>query len=126
MKVAVICNRKNIKMKEKCDVLIDKLKQNSKIFAEKLDIITDRKKLELRYDVYILITNTIDEVWLCKRKIKNKRKILILTENSSSKFIMCCIEVTKNLLYFKVEFDDILQKIYSIYAENSKLSKNKL
>lgn len=126
MKVAVISNKKNIKIQKKCEFVVDKLKDNNEIYVDKLDIISDIKKLQYKYDVYMLVTNSVNEVLLCKRKIKNRRKILILTENANVKFIMCCIDFTKNLLYLNIDFDIILQKLYSICAENRTLPNNRL
>lgn len=121
MKIAVISNEKSKKIQKKCEFIIERLKEKSEINSEKLDIISDIKKLENEYDVYMLITNSIKEVLLCKRKIKKRRSILILTENANTQFIMRCIDFTKNLLYLNVDFDTILQKLHSICADNCRL-----
>lgn len=114
MKIAVIKNKKNYKILEKSNYIIDKLRGINEFDIDELDIISDIKKIKNEYDVYIVITNSINEILLCKRKIKNIRKVLILTGNTNVNFIIYCIEFTKNLLYINVDFDMILKKLYNL------------
>lgn len=121
MKVVLMFNKDIINIQKKSLFILNKLKGCSNIEVETVESLLELKKIKSDFDVYVLITNSIKEVILCKRKIRNRRKILILTENANANFIMRSIDFTKNLLYLNVAFDVILQKIHSICLENNKL-----
>ena len=118
MKIAVVYNTKDIKVNKKCELFFNKIYGISNVFCKKIDIIDDLENLNIEYDIYVLITNTIYDVMLYKKKNKVYRKTLILTENTNSQFVILCINYTKNLMYFNLDFETIFQKINDIYKEN--------
>lgn len=109
MKIAVI---NNIKKENKVKVLIERLSKDEKKIIK---IINNVNALNINYDVYILITNSIKDVLNIKSIIKSCNKIVIITSNSNTKFVICSIDVTSNLIHLNTDVDKIIEKINNIY-----------
>ncbi|MEG2235430.1 MAG: hypothetical protein RR144_03210 [Clostridia bacterium] len=90
--------------------LVKNIENKFKEYITELSVkITVKDKLNIRNkaDVYIIISSDIEEVQNYSKSIKDKSKILILTENLSSSYIIKSVEITKNICYLKNEIDYI-------------------
>jgi DNA-binding NarL/FixJ family response regulator len=115
MNVLTLYDDTNVEMDEIVQILI---KENDKrinngnsnvnFFMNKIP----RRKINL----YIIFSNDIKEINILKEDsdIKNMEKLLILTSNLNSEFILKCIDITPYIYYVKNKTDDVLEKIIKI------------
>lgn len=122
MRVVIVNKENEIDLAAFSNMIKKGLIDNNLFKEVDVEIIEDINKLKLVYDVYILVVNDIEEFLICSKKIKEANKVLILTKNSNTNFIMSCISYTKNLLYLYVNIDMILKKVITMYSENNKLN----
>ncbi len=116
MKLAIIYDSRDSK-KEKFST---NLKKNLNNGIDVIDLYESERNFIGIYDVYILVIYNVDQLLKCQEKIKEYSKVLVLTDNTDVKFIITCVNYTKNLCYINVEIDTILKKINSIYQKNLK------
>jgi len=69
-------------------------------------------------DIYLILSDNHEEVDGYFRKIKDKNKSIVLTNNISSSNILSLIENTKNVCYMKNDIDILVRKIYNVYIES--------
>lgn len=123
MKLAIIYEVNSLK-KEMFSINL----KNTLIKSKKENIVIDIYKssdvISGKYDVYVLVLHSINELKNCQKKIKEKNKVIVLTDNTNAGFIISCVDYTKNLCYLKVEISTIFSKIHSVY-QNTKNSNNK-
>lgn len=119
MKIAIIYDVNDIKKKKFSINLKETLIKLDKDKLNKEDTTVDMYKssenITCIYDVYILVVYNINELISVQEKIKEANKVLVLTDNTDVKFIIYCVNYTKNLCYLNVDITTILGKIYSIY-----------
>lgn len=119
MKLAIIYDSKdNRKEKFSIDLKnnINKLNNDNIV----IDIYESQSNIRDLYDVYILVIYNIDQLIKCQEKIREYSKVLVLTDNTDAKFIISCVNYTKNLCYLNIEINTILNKIFSIYQNSKK------
>ena len=111
------------------------LKLNLYNIIKKENIIMDLYYKENKYDLYVIISNSISFVKAVVRHInkmnnlknkirkkemfnnkKNKRYV-ILTNNYNSEYIINLIKITENVFYSKNSLEDILYKIKKSYKK---------
>lgn len=101
--------------------MVDKLKENIKLLDtnEKISIVV-KYIAKQKYDVIVIITDMIDTVEKYKALLgKNMlNKLMIITGNLSSSFIINCIKITPNICYIKNDIDFLAKKVYSVYIKN--------
>ncbi len=124
MRVVIIGNKKDdaINLSEFTDIVRKRFIDYKTCGDINVKMLENINKLELNYDIYMLIVNNIEELLQYNKMIKEANKVLILTKNTNANFIMSCINYTKNLLYLYVDISIILKKVISMYFENNKLS----
>ncbi len=80
--------------------------------TERINII-EKYNQRNRIDVFVIISNEIQQITDYIKNIKNKiHKILIITENLDTEHILKCIEITPNISYMNNKIENILNKIY--------------
>jgi len=113
MKIAIIYDVNDIKKKKFSIKLKDTLVKLNEGMS--IHIYKSNDNINYIYDVYILVVYNISELIKCQEKIKEANKVLVLTDNTNVKFIISCVNYTKNLCYLNVDITTILSKIHSIY-----------
>lgn len=74
--------------------------------------------VKAKADVYVIISNDINEIEIYFKNIKEKSRVCVLTDNLSSSYIVKLIGITKNICYLKNDTDVIIKKIYSLCLES--------
>lgn len=121
MKVNFLYNIKDKKIQKKFEEL-------KKYEIEKVEIYSNLS-FKTKCELYVIISNEFAEVHEYLDKINNKGKIMIITENVSSDFVLFCIGYTKNMAYLfssnEVIMDKIKKILVKIKASNIKKSVKK-
>lgn len=114
MNILFLYDKNNKKFFERVDILTDYIKKNSSIYEIKL---LSRVTQKTNCDIYLVISDSIDEINKYFEKIKDKKKILLLTSNVEATHILNCINITKNITYLGNKCEIILDRISKLYEE---------
>lgn len=78
----------------------------------------DKINVKTKTDIYIILSDESQEVDMYFEKIKNKNKVIVLTNNLSSSNILNAVRNTKNVCYMNNDVRILITKIYNVYLEN--------
>jgi hypothetical protein len=78
----------------------------------------DKINVKAKVDIYVILSDESQEVDMYFDKIKNKNKVIVLTNNLSSSNILNVVKNTKNVCYMKNDIRILMTKIYNVYLEN--------
>lgn len=70
------------------------------------------------YDLYIILSDDISYIQKYEKCIKNKNKIVIITQNKNIDHIIRCVNITKNMYYLYSSDEYLLNKFDKIYESN--------
>lgn len=115
MNILLIYNKKDEKLKNRASQIKEYIESNKEQYNIKCVL-----RQGLNVDLYIIISNNIDEIKKYSEKINDKEKIIILTSNINSGHILECIEITDNICYLKNKITSILDRINKIYEKKDK------
>lgn len=73
-----------------------------------------------KVDVYLIISDKTGFIEEEFNKVKEKNKIMIVTQNFTPKHVIACLILTENLYSGKKEEKYILEKIVNLYDKNRK------
>lgn len=108
-------NKDEIEFENKVNSIKKYIEENVELYDIKiLSRITSKSK----YDVYVIISNDLNEIYKYCKKIKDKNKILVITSNIDSSHVLGCIDITFNLTYFKNDNEYILKRLNEIFNKN--------
>ena len=105
-------NKRDIKYNDK----ILKLKETFKEFYKECkfkDLSLKLKEKYEKFDIYLIASDELYTIknYVEKFNLKDKNKIIILTENIDVNHVLGCIDITSNLIYFKRSLKDIMEEI---------------
>ncbi len=78
------------------------------------------KNGKTKVDVYLIISDKTEFIEMEFNKIKEKNKVMIVTQNFTPKHVIACLILTENLYSGKKEEKYILEKIANLYEKNRK------
>lgn len=78
------------------------------------------KNGKTKVDVYLIISDKTEFIEKEFNKIKEKNKVMIVTQNFTPKHVIACLILTENLYSGKKEEKYILEKITNLYEKNRK------
>lgn len=78
------------------------------------------KNGKTKVDVYLIISDKTEFIEMEFNKIKEKNKVMIVTQNFTPKHVIVCLILTENLYSGKKEEKYILEKITNLYEKNRK------
>ena len=78
------------------------------------------KNGKTKVDVYLIISDKTEFIEMEFNKIKEKNKVMIVTQNFTPKHVIACLILTENLYSGKKEEKYILEKIAKLYEKNRK------
>lgn len=113
MKVNFLYKDEHESLKRKVEDL-KKFKKEQENEIEILENLTARSKC----DLYVILSDQIEEIWYFGKRVKDKNKLLIITSNIDTSHILNCIEVTKHITYLNNTCRCILERLQKIYDEN--------
>ena len=78
------------------------------------------KNGKTKVDVYLIISDKTEFIEMEFNKIKEKNKVMIVTQIFTPKHVIACLILTENLYSGKKEEKYILEKIANLYEKNRK------
>lgn len=115
MNICFKYDKNEIKFEERINELKEYIENNESTYNIKiLSKITNRSKC----DIYIIISDKINEIYEYLDLIKDKSQILIITSNITASHILNCTNVTNNLTYLGNRNEVILNRINNIYERS--------
>ncbi len=118
--------------RKKGDDLYNKIIQNirynlnKKMYYNKLDIklyFTLRCKVDI--DLFLIMSNDINYIINKSKLIKDKNKIIIITNIIKYSDITTCLNITNNLINANSNIEKMILKIIIIYNKNLLIGKKK-
>ena len=88
-------------------------------FSNKIKFLKS-KNGKTKVDVYLIISDKTEFIEKEFNKIKEKNKVMIVTQNFTPKHVIACLILTENLYSGKKEEKYILEKITNLYEKNRK------
>ena len=82
------------------------------------------KNGKTKVDVYLIISDKTEFIEMEFNKIKEKNKVMIVTQNFTPKHVIACLILTENLYSGKKEEKYILEKITNLLQKNRVLPVN--
>ncbi len=73
-----------------------------------------------KYDIYLILTNSIEEIKKYKEKYKFKDNVIILTNKLNKEYIMECIKYSENVGFLNSTDKVICDRIEKVYEKNKK------
>jgi len=118
MNIYYIYDKNEIKFENKINELKDYIEENKNTYKIKtLTKLTSKTNC----DIYIILSDDLDETNKQFEKLEEKEKVLIITSNISTSHILGCIDITSNVTYLGNSPNVILKRINNIYEK----TKNK-
>lgn len=114
MNIYFIYDKNEVEFEDKVCELKEYIKENQNTYKVKvLSKLTNKANC----DVYIVISNQIDEIYKYIEKYKIKENALIITSNLTASHILACIDITSNVTHLGNNCDVILKRINNIYEK---------
>lgn len=76
------------------------------------------KEHEVIYDLYVILSDDILMIQKYIKSIKNKDKIIIITQNKNIDHIIKCVNITKNMYYLYSSDEYLFNKFKRVYESN--------
>lgn len=115
MNIVFIYNKGEIKFENKIKDLKRFIEENSNTYKIKiLSKITNRQNC----DLYVILSDDINDIYKHFDKIKSKERVLIITSNITAPHVIACINITNNITYLENSCEVILNRINKIYEKN--------
>ena len=118
MKIGFICSEKYFKydklIKEIIDNINNNLQKKGQAVASAQVGLNTRKK----YDLYIVVTDDIDDFELICSKIKSKSKPILITQNLDEKYIRTVITLVADIIYIKSSIEIISNRLVNIIKKS--------
>ena len=114
MKVAVIYSTKYNEYEDLVQTIINKIdKETGLNYNRKIETeyITHEFQIRKKYDMYILLSDDIEDFELNFSKIKYKTNIILITKNLSESYISKVIVHVRDIIYAKNNIDTIMKRI---------------
>lgn len=117
MNVYFLYNLNNVVINE----LVDSLMNNINLSKSKFKMFKkDKLNIKTSSNIYIVISNEIEEIKNFFSKIKENNNTMIITDNLASSFILECANLTNSICYLKNSIEVISNRIVELY-ENKKI-----
>lgn len=70
------------------------------------------------FDLYIILSDDIETIEKYQKKINNKKKLIIITQNKNIDYIIKCINITKNMYYLYSSNEYLVNRFKKVYESN--------
>ncbi|MEG2348099.1 MAG: hypothetical protein RSB67_00435 [Clostridia bacterium] len=117
MNIQLIYNKNNKEIKERLEILKKYIKEECNEYCIKF---FERQNEKNVIDIYLIISNDFEEIKQYEEKIKEKKKIAILTNNLDTIHILNCINISKTISYLESQPKNIVEKIILKYYKEKK------
>lgn len=117
MNIALLYDKKDTDMEDKIQRMKEQTAHSKEIKNYDFRYIT-RITSKSECDIFLILTDEEAVLKTFEGKIKDKNRIVIVTGNLSTSYVLTCIDITKHLCYKNSTPEMILHKIIEVYEEN--------
>ena len=114
MNVYFMYDKNNEYIIEKIHKLKDFIENRYNTYGIKL---LSRITQKTKCDIYVVISDNLEEITKYFEKVENKKKIILLTSKLEDSHILNCINITKNISFLGNKCEVIVDRVISLYEE---------